>query len=85
MWHVKLTIIEIVIGALGTDTKGLLKALEDVEIRGGVETILSTELQSLTRILRRVLGTCCFSNFREKPSANADVKKSQEIKMLIQI
>ena len=35
----KVTIVSIVIGALGTITKGLLKGLEDLEIGGWVETI----------------------------------------------
>ena len=35
----KVTIVPIVIGALGTITKGLLKGLEDLEIGGRVETI----------------------------------------------
>ena len=35
----KVTVIPIVISALGTVTEGLLKGLEDLEIRGRVETI----------------------------------------------
>ena len=35
----KVTIVPIVIGALGTVTKGLLKGLEDLEVGGWVETI----------------------------------------------
>ena len=34
----KVTIVPIVIGALGTITKGLLKGLEDLEVGGRVET-----------------------------------------------
>ena len=34
LWNMKSTIIPIVIGALGTVTKGLAKGLEDLEIRG---------------------------------------------------
>ena len=51
----KVTIIPIVIGILGTVTKGLVQALEDFEIRGHVETIQTTELWRSARILRRVL------------------------------
>ena len=40
----KVTIIPIVIGALGTVTKGLVKALEDLEVGGRVETIQTTTL-----------------------------------------
>ena len=39
LWNMKVTIVSIVIGALGTITKGSLKDLEDLEIDGRVETI----------------------------------------------
>ena len=39
LWNMKVTFIPIVIGALVTVTEGLLKELEDLEIRGRVETI----------------------------------------------
>ena len=51
----KVTILPIVIGALGTITKGLLKGLEDLEIGERTETIQTTALLRTTRILRRVL------------------------------
>ena len=35
-----MTIISVVIGALGTVTKGLLKGLEDLEVGGRVEIII---------------------------------------------
>ena len=35
----KVTIVSIVFGALGTETIGLLKVLEDLEVCGRVETI----------------------------------------------
>ena len=44
----------IVIGALGTKTKGLLKNLENLEVGGRVETIQTTALRRTARILRRV-------------------------------
>ena len=53
----KVTIVPIVIGALGTITKGLLKCLEDLEVGGRVETIQTTALLRTARILRRVLET----------------------------
>ena len=43
-WNMKVTIIPIVIGAFGTVTKVLIKGLEDLEIRGRVETIQTTKL-----------------------------------------
>ena len=67
------------IGAFGTVTKGLLKGLEDLEIRGRVKTIQSTTLLRTARILRRVLETCCHSNSSERPSAKTDVKNSQGV------
>ena len=38
----KVTIVPIVIGALDTITKGLLRGLEDLEVGGRVETIQMT-------------------------------------------
>ena len=53
----QVTIIPIVIGAFGTETKGLLKVLEDLEVGMRVETIQTTALLRTARILRRVLET----------------------------
>ena len=53
----KVTFIPIIIAALGTVAKGLLKGLEDLEIKGQVETIQTTALLRSARILRRVLET----------------------------
>ena len=57
LWNMKVTIIPIVIGALGTVIEGLSKRLEDWEIRGRMETIQTTTLLRSARILRRVLET----------------------------
>ena len=57
LWNMKVTIVPIVIGSLGTITKGLLKGLEDLEVVGRVETIQTTALLRTARILRRVLET----------------------------
>ena len=57
LWNMKVTFIPIIIGALGTVTKGLLKGLGDLEIKGQVETIHTTLLLRSTRILRRVPET----------------------------
>ena len=57
LWNMQVTIIQIVIGAFGTVTKGLLKGLEDLEVGGGVETVQTTALLRTARILRRVLET----------------------------
>ena len=53
----KVLIVPIVIGALGTVTKGLLKGLEDLEIGGRGETIQTTALLRTARRLRWVLET----------------------------
>ena len=57
LWNMKVTIVPIVIDALGIITKGLLKGLEDLEVGGRVETIQTTALLRMARILRRVLET----------------------------
>ena len=66
----KVTMIPIVIGSLGTIPKIM-------EIRRQVETIQTTALLRPARILRRVLKTCCHSNSNEKPSATVG-ENSQE-------
>ena len=53
--NVKLTVIPIVIDPLATVTKGLVKGLEELEIRARVGTIQITALFRSARILRRVL------------------------------
>ena len=50
-------VILIVIGALGTVTKGLVQELKDLEIRERVETIQTTALLRIVRILRWGLET----------------------------
>ena len=79
----KVMVIPIVIGAFGTIPKGLVKGLEDLKIRGLVETIQNTALLRLTRILRSVEEICCHSKSDEKLSANAGVKNSQEYQIAI--
>ena len=56
-WNMKMAFIPIIISVLGTVNKGLLKGLEDLEIRGRVKAILTSVLLRSTRILRRVLET----------------------------
>ena len=53
----KVKVIPNVIGALGTVTKELVQGLEDLKIKGQVETIQTTASLRLARILRRVLET----------------------------
>ena len=47
----------IVVGVLGTVFKGLKNILEELEIRGTIEKIQTTELSRSARIPRRVLET----------------------------
>ena len=54
-WNMEVTVIQILIGAPDTVIKGLVKGLEDLEIRGRLETIQTTVLLRLARILGRVL------------------------------
>ena len=80
LWSMKVTFISIVISALGTVTKGLIKGVEDLEIRGQAETIQTTALLRSARILRRALetwGDLLSSNSIEKPSANSGMKNSK--------
>ena len=55
--NVKVSVVPIVIGLFDIVTEGLLKGLEDLEVAGRVETIQTTALWKMARILRRVLGT----------------------------
>ena len=53
LWNMKVIVIPIVVGALGT----VPKKLENLEIRGRIETIQNTALLQSPIILRRVLET----------------------------
>ena len=82
LWNMKVTIVPIVIGALGTVTIGLLKGLEDLEVSGRVETIQTTAFLRTARILRRVLetwGDFLSLKLQWKPLANTDVKNSRGV------
>ena len=57
LWNMKVSIVSIVIGAFGTVTEGLLKGLEDLEVRGRGKTIQTKAVLKTARILRRVLQT----------------------------
>ena len=57
LWNMTVMVIPLVVGALGTITKEFVKGLEDLEIKGEVDTIQTTALLRSNRILRRVLGT----------------------------
>ena len=75
----KVTVIPIVIGTLGTIPKVLVKMLEEIEIREQTETILSTTLLRSARILRRDLKTWGDSDSKVSSSANAGLKILQGV------
>ena len=55
LWNMKLVVIPIITGSLGTVSKSLQGRLEELQIRDGIKTIQTTALFRLARILRRVL------------------------------
>ena len=55
LWNMTVTAILIVIVELNAVTKRLVQTLEDLEVRGRVETFQTIVLLRLTKILRRVL------------------------------
>ena len=57
LWNMRVKVVPIVIGALGTIPKGLEKSLSELEIKGRIETIQTTALLKSARIIRRVLET----------------------------
>ena len=56
-WTIKMMVIPIIVGALGTVTKDLEKRWKEMEIKVRIKTILTTALLKLVRILRRELET----------------------------
>ena len=53
----RVTVIPIVVGALGSVPKGLVKKQEELEIRGRIKTIQTTEFVRSVKILRKVQET----------------------------
>ena len=77
----RVMVIPIVIGSLGTIPKGLKRGVEELDIGRSVKPIQITVLLSSVRIPRRVwrlVETCCHADSTEKPSANAGGKNSQK-------
>ena len=54
-WNIKVMLMSIVTGALGTIHKGLIRKLDELKIKGWAETIQTVALLSSARILRRIL------------------------------
>ena len=81
LWNMKVTVIPIVIGALGTVSKGLVKGLEDLEIWEQRETIKTAALligHNIEKSPRDSGVTYCHLDSVEKPPINAGVKNSQK-------
>ena len=57
VWDMRVIVIPIVAGALGTVSKNLEKSVEELKIRGRIGTIQTTALLGTARIVRRVLET----------------------------
>ena len=76
-----LMFIPFILGAFGKVTKGSVKGLEDLEIRGRVETIQTTALLRSARILR--IFQEIWRDSSGRPSANAHVKNSRRIIIII--
>ena len=55
LWTMKVTVILIVVGVLGTVTKNLEKKPDEQMIRGRIETIQTTALLKSAKIFKRVL------------------------------
>ena len=57
LWNMKVTVISVMIGALGTDPKCWVKGMEKMEISVKIGTIQTTAFIRSVIILRRVLET----------------------------
>ena len=55
LWNMNVTVISIINGAFGTDPKGLISGLEELEIGRRAEIIQATALLRSAGILSRVL------------------------------
>ena len=57
LWNMKATVIPFAIGALVRVSMGLVNVLEDMKLRGRIETIQTISFFRSARILRRVVET----------------------------
>ena len=79
LWNMKVTVMPIVIIALGTVTNGLVQEMDDFKkIRGRVETVQTTALLRLVKSLSHD-ETCCYLDSCGIPSDNAGVKNSKKL------
>ena len=61
LWNIKVTVIPIIIDALGTFPKGLVKGLEDSEIEGRAKTTQNTDRPKYWEESGTPEETCCQS------------------------
>ena len=79
-------LISVVIGAVWTILKGLVKRLEDLKIRGQVETVQSeVRIDQITENGLGHLSRRCYSMSIENPSANTQLKKNSQRSMILMI
>ena len=85
LWSMKVTVILIVIGVLGTISKVLLKRLAALDIREQEKTINTATLLRSARMLGRVLeiwGDILSLKLQGKPSAYSGDENSQKSKII---
>ena len=82
LWYMKVTVIPIVISALGTVTKDLGEGLEDLEIKIRVETTIKIDKHT-EKGPGDLMKTCSHSASSKRPSTDAGVKNSHRSKLII--
>ena len=88
LWNMKVTIIPVVIGGFGTVTKGLvqgLRGLRNKRTSGDNSNHSITWDQSEYWEESWRLETCYHSDSSERPFANANVKNSQGVKIIMEL
>ena len=71
LWNLKMSIVPIVIGALGTIPKSLEKHLKELNVEVNISQMQTTVLLNSARIVRKVWSSkesCCYWSSRKNPS-----------------
>ena len=79
LWNMKVTFMPIMIGALGTVTRRLIKGLEDLEIKRKNSDHPNWDRPEYCEGYWRLEKTCCHLDSDEKPSTKTEVKNSQGV------
>ena len=82
LWYLRVTVIPIVVGALGTVPKTWERKLYELESNERIERIQNGAL--LRPEARRLEETCCLLYISEKPLLKNGLKNSLGVKMIIQ-